>query len=43
MRDLAADLRSADPFRQGSGKPFGPRDRARFSQALDRLLARRPK
>lgn len=43
MRDLAADLRSADPFRQGGGKPFGPRDRARFSQALDRLLhARRP-
>lgn len=38
MRDLAADLRSADPFRQGSGKSFSPRDRARFSQALDRVL-----
>ena len=41
LRDLAADLRSADPFRQGGGKPFGPRDRARFSQALDRLLTQR--
>ncbi len=40
LRDLAADLRAADPFRQGSGKAFGPRDRARFTQALDRLLAR---
>ncbi|PTW99799.1 YaiI/YqxD family protein [Pararhodobacter aggregans] len=40
MRDLAADLRSADPFRQGSGKTFGPRDRSRFTQALERLLAR---
>ncbi|WP_127106448.1 YaiI/YqxD family protein [Pararhodobacter zhoushanensis] len=41
MRDLAADLRAADPFRQGSGKVFGPRDRSRFSQALDRLLVNR--
>lgn len=40
LRDLAADLRAADPFRQGSGKAFGPRDRARFTQALERLLAR---
>lgn len=40
LRDLAADLRAADPFRQGSGKAFGPRDRARFMQALDRVLAR---
>jgi len=39
MRDLAADLRAADPFRQGSGKSFGPRDRARFAQALDRVLS----
>jgi len=39
LRDLAADLRAADPFRQGSGKTFGPRDRARFSQSLERLLA----
>ena len=40
LRDLAADLRSADPFRQGSGRAFGPRDRARFSQALERVLAK---
>jgi uncharacterized protein YaiI (UPF0178 family) len=38
MRDLAADLRAADPFRMGSGKSFGRRDRANFSQALERLL-----
>lgn len=38
MRDLAADLRAADPFRQGSGKAFGKRDRARFSETLDRVL-----
>lgn len=38
MRDLAADLRAADPFRQGSGKPFAPRDRSRFAQTLERLL-----
>lgn len=37
MRDLAADLRAADPFRQGSGPAFGKADRARFLQALDRL------
>ena len=41
MRDLAADLRAADPFRVGGGKPFGPRDRARFVQSLERLLTRR--
>jgi len=38
MRDLAADLRAADPFRQGSGKPFGPRDRSRFTDTLDRVM-----
>lgn len=38
MRDLAADLRAADPFRAGSGKGFGPRDRARFAQTLERLV-----
>lgn len=44
MRDLAADLRAADPFRQGSGRAFGPRDRARFSDTLDRVIraGRRP-
>lgn len=38
MRDLMADLRSADPFRQGGGRPFGKADRGRFSAALDRAL-----
>ena len=40
MRDLMTDLRSADPFRQGGGRPFSKADRSRF---LDRLeaLARR--
>jgi len=35
-RDLMADLRSADPFRQGGGRPFTKADRARFLEALDR-------
>lgn len=38
MRDLMADLRSADPFRQGGGKAFSKADRGRFSAALDRAL-----
>jgi len=38
MRDLAADLRAADPFRQGGGRPFGRADRARFLDALERAL-----
>lgn len=38
MRDLAADLRAADPFRQGGGKPFSKVDRSRFLDALDRAL-----
>ncbi|MDP2061559.1 MAG: YaiI/YqxD family protein [Phaeovulum sp.] len=37
-RDLMADLRAADPFRQGSGKGFTKADRSRFLDALDRLL-----
>ena len=37
-RDLMADLRSADPFRQGGGKGFGKADRSRFLEALDRVL-----
>ncbi len=39
-RDLMADLRAADPFRKGGGKPFDKADRARFAQALDQLLQR---
>ncbi len=38
MRDLMADLRSADPFRQGGGKAFSKADRGRFSSSLDRAL-----
>lgn len=37
-RDLMADLRAADPFRQGGGRPFANADRARFADRLDRLL-----
>ncbi|MCK0171292.1 YaiI/YqxD family protein [Aliiroseovarius sp. S1123] len=40
MRDLMADLRAADPFRQGGGKAFSKTDRARFRQALDTALRR---
>jgi uncharacterized protein YaiI (UPF0178 family) len=40
-RDLMADLRAADPFRQGKGKPFSKADRSRFSQALNQFLSRR--
>lgn len=36
MRDLMADLRAADPFRQGGGRAFGKADRARFLDALER-------
>lgn len=37
-RDLMADLRAADPFRQGGGKGFSKADRARFLDALERVL-----
>lgn len=35
-RDLMADLRAADPFRQGGGKMFSKADRSRFADVLDR-------
>jgi uncharacterized protein len=39
LRDLAADLRAADPFRSGGGgRPFGRADRSRFLDALERAL-----
>ena len=41
MRDLMADLRAADPFRQGGGRPFSRADRARFLEALERALSAR--
>lgn len=37
-RDLMADMRAADPFHAGGGKPFGRADRARFLDALERTL-----
>ncbi len=38
LRDLATDLRAADPFKQGGGKAFSKTDRSRFLSALDRAL-----
>lgn len=37
-RDLMADLRAADPFRQGGGKPFSKADRSNFLNALEKAL-----
>lgn len=37
-RDLMADIRAADPFRQGGGKGFTKADRSRFLEALEREL-----
>lgn len=39
-RDLMQDLRSADPFRQGGGRPFSKADRSRFLDVLDRVVRR---
>ncbi|HFQ15315.1 MAG TPA: YaiI/YqxD family protein [Rhodobacteraceae bacterium] len=40
LRDLAADLRAADPYRQGGGRVFSKSDRSRFSGALEQALRR---
>ena len=37
-RDLMADLRGANPFFQGSGKPFGKADRSNFLNSLEREI-----
>ncbi len=37
-RDLMADLRAADPFRQGGGRAFSRADRSRFLDALERAV-----
>ncbi|SIO51722.1 hypothetical protein SAMN05444722_2971 [Rhodovulum sp. ES.010] len=37
-RDLMADLRAADPFRQGGGRAFSKADRSRFLDGLERVL-----
>ncbi len=39
-RDLMADLRASDPFRQGSGRAFQKADRSRFLTALERAVQR---
>ncbi|MFK7793685.1 MAG: YaiI/YqxD family protein [Devosiaceae bacterium] len=36
-RDLMQDIRAANPFHQGGGRPFSKADRSQFLQALDRL------
>ncbi len=38
LRDLMAGLRSADPFRQGGGRPYTRQDRSRFLDALERAV-----
>ncbi len=37
-RDLMADMRAADPFRQGGGRPFSRTDRSRFLDTLERTV-----
>ena len=37
-RDLMADMRAADPFRQGGGRAFSKSDRSRFLNALENAL-----
>ncbi len=37
-RDLMADLRAADPFRQGGGRACSRADRSHFLEALDRAV-----
>lgn len=37
-RDLMTDLRAADPFRQGGGRPFSKADRSRFLDAMEREM-----
>ncbi|MDW4498300.1 YaiI/YqxD family protein [Sulfitobacter sp. D35] len=37
-RDLMADLRAADPFRQGGGRAFTKADRSRFLDSLEREI-----
>ena len=37
-RDLMTDMRAADPFRQGGGKPFSKADRSRFLDALETAI-----
>ena len=39
MRDLMADIRSANPFgASGGGRPFGKTDRSRFLNSLEQVV-----
>lgn len=42
-RDLMADMRAADPFRQGGGKPFSKADRSRFLDGLEKAVRKAAK
>ncbi len=37
-RDLMTDIRAADPFRQGGGRPFSKTDRSGFLDGLERAV-----
>jgi uncharacterized protein YaiI (UPF0178 family) len=37
-RDLMQDIRAANPFAQGGGRPFSKADRARFLDKLEMLM-----
>ena len=37
-RDLMADIRAADPFHQGGGKPFTKSDRSAFLNKLEQAI-----
>ena len=39
-RDLMTDIRAANPYASGGGRPFSKSDRSRFLQSLDRELRR---
>ena len=38
LRDLSSDLRSANPFFQGSGKTFSKQDKIRFLNNLEKII-----
>ena len=38
LRDLSSDLRSANPFFQGSGKTFSKQDKIRFLDNLEKII-----
>lgn len=42
-RDLMQDIRAANPFAQGGGRPFSKADRARFLDKLEMLMRQIPR